>query len=80
MGCRGERIGLAGVEVDVGAGGIGGETGTTMDVVGETLSPGGPIPKPWQPSNLVVPKFMTFTAPTTKIFKYQSFILQHYPD
>ena len=37
---RGDRIGLAGVEVDVGAGGIGGETGTTMAAVGKTLSPG----------------------------------------
>ena len=27
--------------MDVGAGGIGGETGTTMAAVGETLSPGG---------------------------------------
>ena len=33
----GERIGLAGVEVDVGTGG---ETGTTRAAVGETLSPG----------------------------------------
>lgn len=40
VGGRGERIGLAGVEVDVGAGGIGGETGATRAAVGETLSPG----------------------------------------
>ena len=33
VGGRGERIGLAGVEVDVGAGGIGGETGTTRAAV-----------------------------------------------